>query len=76
MFFEKGVLKGSKTSQESTWSLFLKGLQAEDLQLYFKKSPAQVFSYEVCKIFKNNFFYGTPPVTAFALPMAASVFFF
>ena len=58
------------------WSLFLKSLQTEDLQLYLKKSPAQVFSCEVCEIFKNTFFYGTTPVAAFALPVAASVFFF
>ena len=28
----------------------------EDLQLYKKETPTQVFSYEICKIFKNIFF--------------------
>ena len=27
-----------------------------------KKTLAQVFSYEFCKIFRNNFFYRTPPL--------------
>ena len=40
-----------------------------------KKSLAEVFSCEVCKVFKNTCFYRTPLVTAFALPVAASVFF-
>ena len=35
----------------------------------------QVFSCEVGKIFKSTFSYRTPPVTASALPVAASVFF-
>ena len=35
-----------------------------------------MFSCEVCQIFKNTFFYGTPPVTAFALLVTASVLFF
>ena len=29
-----------------------------------KETPAQVFSCEFCEIFKNTFFYRTPPVTA------------
>ena len=29
------------------------------LQLYLKKTPAQVFFYEICEIFKNTFFYKT-----------------
>ena len=28
------------------------------------KAPAQVFSSEYCKIFKNSFLYGTPLLTA------------
>ena len=28
------------------------------------QAPTQVFSREICKIFKNNFFYRTPPVAA------------
>ena len=43
-------------------------MQAEDQQIYLKTTPTQVFSTEVCEIFKSTFFYKTPPV-------AASVFF-
>ena len=32
------------------------------LQLYYKETPAHVFSWDDCKIFKNTFFYTTPPV--------------
>ena len=32
----------------------------------FKKTLAQAFSCEFCKIFKNNFFYRTPLVAASA----------
>ena len=39
------------------WSLFLITLQAF-------RSQKQVFSCEYCEIFKNNFFYRTPLVTA------------
>ena len=78
MFFEKAVLKSFQnfTGKHLCWSLFLISLQDEGLQLYFKKAPAQVLSFEICEIFRNTFFYGTPPVTAFALPVTASVFFF
>ena len=33
--------------------------QMQGLQLYLKQTPTQVFSYEIYKIFKNNFFYRT-----------------
>ena len=42
---------------------------------FIKKTPTQVFSREVCKIFKNNFFTEPLPVTASFCPVAASVFF-
>ena len=32
------------------------------LQLYYKETPWQVFSCEICEIFRNTFFYRTPPV--------------
>ena len=32
-----------------------------------KETPTQVFSCEICEIFKNTFFYGTTPVAASAL---------
>ena len=40
-----------------------------------KKNSKTVFSCKVCKIFKNSFCYRTPPVTASAPLVAASVFF-
>ena len=40
----------------------------------FYRTTTQVFSCEVGKIYKNTFSYRTPPVTASALPVAASVF--
>ena len=76
MFFEIGVPKSFSnfTRKHLSWSL-LKNLEAEGLQLYQKKTPTQVFSCEVCKIFKERIFYRTPPVAASALQVAASVFF-
>ena len=76
MFFKISVLKSFPNfiGKRLYWSLFLKRLQAEGLQLYFKKTLTKVFSCEVCKIIKNTFFYRTPPVTASALPLAASAF--
>ena len=70
-------LNVSQTSQESTCveSLFKK-LAGWMLATSLKKTPTQVFSCEVGEIFKNNFSYRTPQVTASALPAAASVFFF
>ena len=34
-------------------------------KLYLKDTPAQVLSCEFCEIFKNSFFYRTPPVATF-----------
>ena len=77
MFFKISVFKSFAkfTGKHLYYSLFLKNLQAEGVYLYFKKTPTQVLSCEVCKRFKKSFFYRTPPVTASAPPMAASVFF-
>ena len=36
----------------------------EGLLNYQKETPAQVFSREIFEIFKNIFFYRTPPVAA------------
>ena len=77
MFFKIGVLEGFANfrGKHLRWNLFLKNLQAEGLQLHKKKTPTHVFSCEVCEIFKNtSFSYRTPPVTASAPPVAASVF--
>ena len=34
------------------------------MDMFSKKTPAQVFSSEICEIFKNTFFYRTPLVAA------------
>ena len=77
MFFKIGILKSfaNFTGRHLCWRLFLKNLQTEGLQLHKKKTPTQVFSCEVCEIYKNTFSYRTPPVTASAPPVASSVFF-
>ena len=76
MFFEIGVLKSfSNFIRKHLCGSLLKNLQAEGLQLYQKKTPTQVFSCEVCEIFKNAIFNRKPPVTASALQVAASLFF-
>ena len=38
------------------------------------KSCKQVFSREFCEIFKNIFFYGTPPVVFFTVCLLIRVF--
>ena len=57
MFFKIGALKSfaNLKGKHLCCSLFLKNLQAEGLQLHKKKTPMQVFSCEVCEIFKNIF---------------------
>ena len=44
--------------------LVLKSLFPEGLQLYQKEIPTQVFSCEICEIFKNTFIHIAPPVAA------------
>ena len=34
------------------------------LEFIKKLTPTQVFSYDICKLLKNTFFYRTPPVAA------------
>ena len=43
---------------------FLIRLQAPEMQLYLKETPRQVFSCEICEIFKSTLFYRTSPVAA------------
>ena len=43
---------------------FLIRLQAEACNFTNKETLAQVFFSEFCEIFKNTFFYRTPPVAA------------
>ena len=76
MFFKISVRKSfaNFTGMHLCWSAFLKNLQSEGLQLYWKKCPTQVFLCEVCEISYNTFFNRAPPVTASAPLVAASVF--
>ena len=55
MFLKIGALK----DKHLCWSLFL-----IKLQFFKKETPVQVFSCKYCKIFRNSFFYRTPPVAA------------
>ena len=59
---------------ESIYFFFL-NLQAQNLPFFLKRVATQVFSCGVYEIFKNTFFYRTPPVTVSAPVVAASVFF-
>ena len=55
-----------QNSQEiiCTRASFFISCRVEALQNYQKETPAQVLSCEVCEIFKDIFFYRTPPVAA------------
>ena len=76
---KKLFLEISQNSQENTCAKisFLIKLQVSALQLYSKKRPwhqacnfieketlARVFYCEFCEIFKDSFFYRTPPLAA------------
>ena len=50
------------TGKYLCWSLFFN--KVTGLQLYCKRLQHKVFSCEICKVFKNTFFYRTPPVAA------------
>ena len=68
MFCKKGVLKSlSKyTGKYLCQTLFLFNKVSDNTCNFIKKETlAQVFSYEFCGIFKNIFFYRTPPVAPF-----------
>ena len=60
------LLKISQNSGENTcgWVSFLIKLQAETCNFILKKALAQAFSCEFSEIFKNTFFYKTPPMVA------------
>ena len=75
VFLKIGILKSFANFTRKHWSLFLKNLQSERLATSLKKTPTQVFSCEIYKIFKNIFPCRTPLITASAPPVAASVFF-
>ena len=59
MLFKICILKTftNFTGKQLCWSLFL-------IKLYALRIPTQVFSYEICELFKVTFFYRTPPVAA------------
>ena len=44
------------TGKNLCWSLFLIKLQLWEPATLLKKAPTQVFSCEICKLFKNNYF--------------------
>ena len=56
MFFKIDVLKNltSFTGKHLRWSSFNKVAK-----LYYKETPTQMFSCEICEVFKNIFFYRT-----------------
>ena len=57
MFFKIGVLKNfvNFSRKHLRWSLFLIKLHGwKCLQLYEKETPTQLFSCEICEIFKNT----------------------
>ena len=67
LFFNKvaDLLKISQNSQENTCARVFFD-KKESLSFFLKKeSLAQVFSCEFCEIFKNTFFYRTPPGDCF-----------
>ena len=76
MFCENGVLKifVKFTRKHLCQNLCLIKLQASHLQLFLKESLTKVFSCELCDIFINIFFYGTPLVAASFVSMVAGIF--
>ena len=56
----------SKVNRSSRPEAFCKNsvLRFQACNFIKKEALAQVFSYEFCEIFKNTFFYRTPPVAA------------
>ena len=67
MFLKIGVLKkfANFTGKQLPWNFFLIKLKVLSPATLFEKTPTQVFSCEICEIFKNTLFYGTPRVAAF-----------
>ena len=61
MFFKIVVLKNFAifTGKHLCWSLFL---HCKACNVIKKETPKQVLSCEYCEVFKNSFFYRTPPV--------------
>ena len=66
VFCKKGVLRnfGKLIGKHLCQSLFFKKVEGQSLQLYLKKTLAQVSSYEFYEFSKNIFSYRTPLVAA------------
>ena len=66
MFFKIDVLKNFANfiGNHQYWSIILIKLQAWRPATLLKKTPTQVFSFEICESFKNTLFYRTLPVAA------------
>ena len=77
MFFKIGVLKSfaNFTGKHLCSSLFLKNLQAEGLQLHKKRLRHRCFPVKFAKFLRAPFLTEYLRFTAFAPPVAASVFF-
>ena len=58
LYQKKAALKNLAifTGQHVRWSLFLINCRPGGLQLYSKKTPTQLFSYEYWEVFMNSFF--------------------
>ena len=66
MLVKKGILKN--------FAIFIgKHLCPKTLQLYWKQTPIHVIFCEICEIFKNTFFYSTPPVAATEKPISEDI---
>ena len=67
MFFKIIVLKNfvNFTGEHLCWRLLLIKLLAWGPVISLKETSTQVISCEICEVFKNTFFYRTPPVIAF-----------
>ena len=71
MFFKIGIPKNFAkfTGKHLRHFLFFNKVARPQVCIFIKKEIlAQVFSYEFCEIFKNNFFYRTLPVAASDFP--------
>ena len=57
MFFKTVVLKNFANSRENSCvGVFFNKVAACGLHLYYRQIPAQLFSSEICEIFKNTYF--------------------
>ena len=56
VLLKKVFLKKSQNSQGNTWIEHLSYYSSEACSFIKKETPTQVFSSEICEIFKNTFF--------------------